>query len=56
MFATSFKIDQPVKPANIASLKQSKLRTIVIDAGHGGKDFDVPAAGWPLRLYIPLRL
>ena len=39
MFTTSFKIDQPVKPANIASLKQSKLRTIVIDAGHGSKDF-----------------
>jgi N-acetylmuramoyl-L-alanine amidase len=39
MFATSFKIASPINPVNIASLKQSKLRTIVIDAGHGGKDF-----------------
>lgn len=33
---TSFKIPQPVKPV---SVKQTTLRTIVIDAGHGGKDF-----------------
>ncbi len=33
---TSFKIAEPVKPlAN----KKASLRTIVIDAGHGGKDF-----------------
>ena len=39
MFATSFKIAQPVKVLYAVSPKQSKLRTIVIDAGHGGKDF-----------------
>ena len=39
MFATSFKIAQTAKSLNTVSLKQSRLRTIVIDAGHGGKDF-----------------
>jgi len=39
MFATSFKNAQPLKLVNTVSPKQSKLRTIVIDAGHGGKDF-----------------
>ncbi len=37
---TSYKVAQPVKLISLP--KQSKLRTIVIDAGHGGKDFGAP--------------
>src|SRR5690349_16147674 len=37
IFFTSFKVTQPAQV--ISSPKQSRLRTIVIDAGHGGKDF-----------------
>jgi N-acetylmuramoyl-L-alanine amidase len=37
IFFTSFKVAEPEQP--VSSPKQSKLRTIVIDAGHGGKDF-----------------
>ncbi len=38
-FFTSFKVEPSISTTTIVSLKQSKLRTIVIDAGHGGKDF-----------------
>ncbi len=38
-FFTSFKVERSISTTTVGSLKQSKLRTIVIDAGHGGKDF-----------------
>lgn len=39
IFFTSFKITSSISTSPVGPLKQSKLRTIVIDAGHGGKDF-----------------
>src|ERR1700759_4445783 len=39
IFFTSFKVAPSVLNTQVVAPKQTKLRTIVIDAGHGGKDF-----------------